>query len=61
MKCQDTYKDEVKTMVLPYCTARVFFPILTEEERERRMNRLKKATIDFLLAVEKSEKNKKKE
>lgn len=50
-KCQDTYK-EVKTFNYPNAVVRVHIPDITEEERERRMNELKKATARFMKAVE---------
>lgn len=34
-------------------TARVFSPILTEEERNRRMEKIKQAAIRLVLAAEK--------
>jgi hypothetical protein len=34
-------------------TARVYSPILTEEEHNRRMERIKQATIRLLLSMEK--------
>ena len=50
MRGQDTYK-EVRTFVYPNAIVRVHIPDLTEEERERRMNNIKKATADFMMAV----------
>lgn len=50
MRGQDTYK-EVKTFVYPNAIVRVHIPDLTEEERERRMNNIKKATAEFMMAV----------
>lgn len=32
--------------------AKVYSPILTDEERERRMERIKKAAIDLVLSVD---------
>lgn len=59
-KVQDTYK-EVKTFISPNCIVRVHIPDLTEEERERRMNNLKKVTANFMKAVIKAENERKKE
>jgi len=56
-KVQDTYK-EVKTFTYPNCVVRVHIPDLTEEERERRMNALKKTTANFMKAVMKAEREK---
>ena len=36
------------------CIARVYRPILTDEERERRMERIKKAAADLIMAAERS-------
>lgn len=43
---------EVKTFEFQNCIVRVHFPDLTEDERKRRMNQLKKATADLLKHVE---------
>jgi ribosome recycling factor len=51
-KVQDTYK-EVKTFTYQNAVVRVHIPDLTTEEREKRMNELKKATARFMKAVEK--------
>lgn len=59
-KVQDTYK-EVKIFTYPNCIVRVHIPDLTEEERERRMNNLKKVTANFMKAVIKAENERKKE
>lgn len=52
-KSQDTY---MESEVYHYnnCTVRVFRPILTEEERARRMEAIKKAAVDLVIATEKS-------
>lgn len=47
MKQKDTYS-EPKTMILPGCIARVRSPILTEEERKRRMARIAKSAERLL-------------
>ena len=52
-KCQDVYMDP-EILHLDNCTVRVFRPILTEEERERRMERIKKAAADLIMSAEKS-------
>ena len=40
------------------CIVRVYRPILTEEERARRMEAIKKAAVDLVIAAEKAKKNK---
>lgn len=40
---------EIRTITLPGCIARVHIPDIPEEERERRMNRIKKAAAELLL------------
>mgnify|MGYP006974599005 CR=1 FL=1 len=40
------------------CTVRVYRPILTEEERARRMEAIKKAAVDLVIAAERAKKNK---
>lgn len=52
-KCQDVYM-EPEILHLDNCTVRVFRPILTEEERERRMERIKKAAADLIMSTERS-------
>ena len=51
MKIKDTYKEPI---VLDFDGARVrvFRPVLTEEERKRRMKRIHDAAADLLLSVE---------
>ena len=46
-KGQDTYK-EVKVIEFPGMVVRVFSPILTEEEHNRRMKAIHKASADLL-------------
>ena len=56
-KSQDIY---MEPEVLHYnnCIVRVYRPILTEEERERRMEAIKKAAVDLVIATEKAKQNK---
>ncbi len=54
MKKQDTYK-EVKTFKYPNATVRVHIPDLTEEERERRLNAVKRSTEALLREVLRNE------
>ena len=49
MRGQDTYK-EVRTFNFPNMTVRVHIPDLTDDERKRRMDEIKKAAIDLLKA-----------
>lgn len=46
-KCTDVY-GEPTIIVKGNCVARVYSPILTDEERERRMNEIKKATAQIM-------------
>ena len=43
-----------KVIETPSFTARVFSPVLTEEERKRRMQAIHKATADLLKGVTKN-------
>ena len=52
-KCQDVYM-EPEIIRCGNCIARVYRPILTDEERERRMERIKKAAADLIMAAERS-------
>lgn len=52
-KCQDVYM-EPEIIRSSNCIARVYRPILTDEERERRMERIKKAAADLIMAAERS-------
>ena len=45
----DTYK-EVKRLNFPNMKVNVFIPDITPEERERRMEQIKKAAINLLLS-----------
>ena len=47
MKQKDTYS-EPKTIELPGCVATVYSPILTEEERQRRMARIAESAARLL-------------
>ena len=37
---------------MSHCKVTIVHPVLTEQERERRMNQIRKATVEFLRAVE---------
>ena len=50
---QDIYM-EPKVYHHNNCTVRIYRPILSEEERERRMEEIKKTLIDFYIEVEKN-------
>lgn len=47
----DTYK-EAKVIQFPGMVARVFIPILTEEERSRRMKKIHDAAAKLLQSVD---------
>lgn len=47
MKVKDTYK-EPKTIELPGAVIKVYSPILTEEERKRRMEQIAKSAARLL-------------
>ncbi len=53
MRDRDTYVYE-KTIKFPNMVVNVFRPVLTEEERKRRMEAIKKATAALMLEVEKN-------
>ena len=55
-KSQEDYM-EPEILHLDNCTVRVYRPILTDEERERRMEIIKKAAADFIKAAERAKKN----
>ena len=40
------------------CTVRVYRPILTEDERARRMEAIKKAAVDLVIATERTKQKK---
>lgn len=52
-RCQDVYNEPV-ILHLDNCIARVYSPILTDEEQERRMERIKKAAADLIMSAERS-------
>ena len=56
MKSQDVYM-EPEIYHYNNCTVRVFRPILTDEERERRMEKIKKAAAEFIIATERAKRN----
>ena len=45
---------EPEILHLDNCTVRVFRPILTDEERERRMEKIKQAAAELLMSVERN-------
>ena len=47
MKCNDNYK-EVKEYIYPNAIVRVHIPDITEEERARRMKRIKQAAENLV-------------
>lgn len=51
--CHDVYM-EPEVYRHNNCIVREYRPILTEEERARRMEEIKKATVDLIIATEKS-------
>ena len=55
--CHDVYM-EPEVYRHNNCIVRVYRPILTEEERARRMEAIKKAAVDLVIAAEKAKKNK---
>lgn len=55
MKCQDVY-GEPRIFKFPGMTAYVYQPILTDEERARRMKAIEKAAAALLIAEEKLKK-----
>lgn len=57
-KQQDTYYDPIIIRGEGYI-ARVYKPILTEEERARRMKEIEKAAAELLLSVEKAKQKEK--
>ena len=50
-----------KTIKNDRCTAKIYRPVLSEEEAERRMEDFKKATAEFVLRAEAESRKKKKE
>ncbi len=57
MKQQDTYYEPIIIRGEGHIT-RIYRPILTEEERTRRMKIIEKAAAELLISVEKSKKQK---
>jgi len=49
VKCQDVYYDKPTVFEFPNATVRVFRPILTDEERARRMKEIEKAAVELVL------------
>lgn len=58
-KCQDVY-GEPKIFKFPGMTARVYRPILTDEERARRMKLIEEAAAALLISQYRREKEEKK-
>lgn len=58
MKSQDTY-GEPRIFKFPGATVRVYSPILTEEERARRMKAIEKAAAAVLIAEIESQRKEK--
>ena len=56
-KSQDTYM-EPEVYHHNNCIVRVYRPILTEEERARRMEAIKKAAVDLVIATERAKQKK---
>lgn len=50
-KAQDTYYDPI-ILEFPNATVRVFRPVLSEEERKRRMKRIHDAAANLLMSCE---------
>lgn len=45
-------EENIKILHLENCTARIHYPEVTEEEREKQIDCLKRATAEFLLQAE---------
>ena len=56
-KCQDVY-GEPEIFYYPNAVVKVYHPIISEEERERRMERIKQATVRLILVTEKNKRKK---
>ena len=56
-KCQDVY-GEPEIFYYPNAVVKVYRPILIEEERKRRMERIKQASIRLILSTEENKRNK---
>lgn len=48
------YYDEPTVFEFPNMTVRVYRPILTEEERKRRMKEIEKAAVELVLSRDKA-------
>lgn len=59
MRSQDTYGEPI-TLTLKGATVRVYRPILTEEERARRMKEIEKAAAALLISKYEGEKKREK-
>ena len=53
-KCQDVYEEPI-IMEMPGCIARIYRPVLTEEERAKRMKAIHDAAEKVLKAAMKAE------
>lgn len=53
MTSQDVYYEKPTVFEFPNMTVRVFRPVLTDEERARRMKEIKKAAVELVLSREK--------
>lgn len=51
MKAQDTYQEPI-ILEYPNATVRVFRPVLSEEERKRRMKEIHDAAAEVLKCIE---------
>lgn len=51
-RCTDIYEEPI-IFEYPNMTVRVFRPILTDEEREKRMKAIRKAAVDLVLSERK--------
>lgn len=58
-KCQDVYEEPI-IMKMPGCIARVYRPVLTPEERAKRMKEIEKAAEKVLKEAMRGEMNAKK-
>ena len=56
-KCQDVY-GEPEIFYYRNAVVKVYRPIFTEEERERRMERIKEAAVRLILSAEENKRKK---
>jgi len=56
-KCEDVYQEPI-IMEMPGCVARIYRPILTEEERAKRMKAIHDAAEKVLKAAMEAERRK---